>query len=179
MHHLECTYELHQKSFYTNNHGKYVDRRIDYVWSYLHELEPCFPVFVKLRLEEVEKIKTEDRLNQELQGHTFTRDGTEYREFHVDCCLEFFDLLMSTPLDNRYSEKLSPEDERCIPSSHDEALVNQYDYSKKCWRGSKGQQVVRPKEKGRNLMMSTSFVSRVFGWDPHLTKEQLEAINDL
>jgi hypothetical protein len=101
MHHLECTYELHQKSFYTNNHGKYVDHRIDYVWSYLHQLEPCFPLFVKLRSEEVEKMKTEERLNQELQGHTFTRDGTEYREFHVDCCLEFFDSLMSTPPDDQ------------------------------------------------------------------------------
>jgi hypothetical protein len=77
-------------------------------------------VFVKLWLEEVEKMKTEERLNQELQGHTCTRDGTEYREFHVDCCLEqFFDLLMSTPLDDRYSEKLGPEEERCIPSCHD------------------------------------------------------------
>jgi hypothetical protein len=97
-----CFCELHQQSFHTNNHGKCVDRRINYVWFHLHELEPCFPVFVKLPLEEVEKVKREERLNQELQGHTCTRNGKEHRKFHVNCCSEFFDLLMSTPLNDRH-----------------------------------------------------------------------------
>jgi hypothetical protein len=46
LHFCGLTYDYHQKCFYTNNHEKYINKRIKYVWHYLDELEPYFPVYV-------------------------------------------------------------------------------------------------------------------------------------
>lgn len=178
MHYLGSTFENTAQNFYTNNHEKFLEDRIEYTWEYINELEPHFPVYVKLPLTEVLRMKSNRKLDPKVMGHSFQKDGEEWREFHFNACEAFFERLLRMPLEERYSVKQQPGDPRYIPVGHDEACVAQYEFSKKCWKGSKGQQPLRKKGRGKTIMMS-GLVSKVFLWNPKITDEELEQINAL
>lgn len=134
-------------------------------------------MYAKLPLLEVRHLQREEKLSSDLEGYSFFRDNEEWREFHVDDCKEFFDILMDAPLEERYREELTENDPRYLPMGHDEALAHQFDFSKKAWRGTKGQQSLRPKGRGKLYMMS-GVISRVFLWDPEVSQAQLDEINE-
>lgn len=177
LHYLGATYGYNKKSFYTNNHEKYIAERINYVWNYLEVYEPCFPVFVSLPVSAVQKLKEDGKLAKEFQGYTYEKDEEQFQEFHMDCCDEFFDILMDLPLMARYSVKCDPND-RILPMGHDEASVHQNDRSKKGWKGTKGQFAIWPKGRGKLIMMS-GVLSKAFLWDPEVSEMQLREINYL
>jgi hypothetical protein len=177
MHDLGASFGTHKKGFYNNTHEQQLEHRVKYVWSYLFDIELKAPHFVKLPLSEVEKLKREEKLHADFEGQSFTQDGQEWRQFHVDCCKEFSDLLLETPLDGRYSVDLDLEEPHYILMGQDESVVSQYEMTSRAWKGTKGQQSMRPKSKGKGIMMS-GIVSRVFGWDPLVTVEQLAEINE-
>jgi hypothetical protein len=177
MHDLGASFDTHKKGFYNNTHEQQLEERVKYVWSYLFDIELKAPHFVKLPLSEVEKLKREEKLHADFQGQSFTRNGQEWRQFHVDCCKEFADMLLQTPLDDRYSVDLHPEESRYILMGQDESVVSQYEMTSRAWKGTDGRQSMRPKSKGKGIMMS-GIVSRVFGWDPIVTVEQLAEINE-
>ncbi len=174
---LGASFGTHKKGFYNNTHEQQLEDRVKYVWSYLFDIELKAPHFVKLPLSEVEKLKREEKLHADFEGQSFTQDGQEWRQFHVDCCKEFSDLLLETPLDGRYSVDLDLEEPHYILMGQDESVVSQYEMTSRAWKGTKGQQAMRPKSRGKGIMMS-GIVSRVFGWDPTVTAEQLAEINE-
>ena len=68
-------------------------------------------------------------MHANFEGHAFEIDGQEWREFHVDCCKEFYERLMDTPLDERYSVKLTNDDPCYIVFGQDKSVIHQNAYN--------------------------------------------------
>lgn len=175
MYDLGCTYDDHKKSFSNNTHEKHIAARIHYVFQYLDE-ERRAPHYIQIRKCEANKLKNDGKLNNDFNGQPFQKDGEDWLEFHVDLCKEFFDLWLARPLDERYSINMTPDDVKVMFHGQDEAVVSQFDSGKKAWRGTSGEQALLQKSKGKGIMLS-GIVSRVLGWDPVVSHEDLAEIN--
>ena len=102
-------------------------------------------------------------------------------EFHVDDCVVFQDWESWPDEDSeRFGGCLSvrmPEGVKpIIVFGQDECIFKQYIFTKKSWKGPKGQTAMVPKDEGQGLMMS-SFVSRDYGFNFQLTSSQLVQVN--
>jgi hypothetical protein len=59
---------------------------------------------------------------------------------------------------------------------HDECIFFQYIFTRKAWKGPKGELAVIPKDEGYGIMIS-AFQSREFGFGMKLTIEELHKVN--
>lgn len=175
MHWLGCEYDDHKKCFYNNTHEAHIEARIKYVWQYLED-EKRAPHYVRVRQAYAEKLKQEDKLAQGFDGHPFEKDGEAWLEFHVDDCEEFWDLWKHAPLEEKFSVRLDDQVKRVMFLGQDESVQAQFEFSKKAWRGTEGQQAMRPKGKGKGMMVCGT-PGRVNGWDPKMSVEHLNQIN--
>ena len=129
-----------------------------------------------VHLSESDAIQLEKNEDEKLLENTFTEfihNNQKMREYHVDTHSIF-----STPI---YQKKLSINRDSTLTRpqmliGQDETVFKQYSFSRKCWVGPGGETQLLPKSDGYSRMIS-GFVSRSFGVDLHLSKEELEKVN--
>ena len=130
-----------------------------------------------VHLKEIDAIHMEKDNDNKLLENTFVEfiyDNQKMREYHVDTLPAF--------TTEKYTKVLSVKRDASLTRplmiiGQDKTVFKQYSFSRKCWVGPGGETHLLPKSDGYSRMIS-GFVSRSFGVGLHLSKEELEKVNE-
>jgi hypothetical protein len=136
----------------------------------------------------VKKWKSENKISEDDagRGYTYYQDqhsgvpGDEMVEFHVDdydmldCIAEEMGFGM---FGGNLSVRKPPDVKPIMIFGQDESVFNQFLLKSRQWVGPQGQRPLLPKTDGLSLMLS-AFQSRETGFGVHISRAQLDEIND-
>ena len=113
----------------------------------------------------------------------YNDEGEKFVEFHIDDNPKFANWTQWPDEDSKQfggclSVRMPEGSKPLIIFGQDECIFKQYIFSKKSWVGPEGQTAMTPKEEGQGLMLS-SFVSREYGFNYQLSKEELATVNKM
>jgi hypothetical protein len=134
--------------------------------------------------ETVEKWKSENRISDDAAGRGYTyqeqTSGIQMIEFHVDD----YDSLHSVADEmgfGLFGGNLNVRKPPCVKPlmifGQDKSVFNQFPLKPRQWVGPQGQRPLLPKTDGMSLMLS-AIQSRETGFGVHISRIQLEEIND-
>jgi hypothetical protein len=183
-------YDNRKKSFFVDGHERpdVVFRRNEFCSKYLSNLEPRTHRWIQVTKETVEKWKSENKISEDDagRGYTYYQDqhsgvpGDEMVEFHVDdydmldCIAEEMGFGM---FGGNLSVRKPPDVKPIMIFGQDESVFNQFLLKSRQWVGPQGQRPLLPKTDGLSLMLS-AFQSRETGFGVHISRAQLDEIND-
>jgi hypothetical protein len=189
LHRLGFHYDNRKKSFFVDGHERpdVVCRRNEFCSKYLSTLEPRTHRWIQVTKETVEKWKSENKISEDDAGRGYTYreqhsgvPGIEMVEFHVDD----YDILDSIAEEMGFgifggnlSVRKPPGVKPIMIFGQDESVFNQFLLKSRQWVGPQGQRPLLPKTDGLSLMLS-AFQSRETGFGVHISRLQLDEIND-
>ena len=179
-------YDNRKKSFFVDGHERpnVVCHRNEFCTNYLSKLEPRTHRWIQVTKETVEKWKSEKRISDDAagQGYAYREQisGEQMIEFHVDD----YELLHSVAEEMGFglfggnlSVRKPPSMKPLMIFGQDESVFNQFLLKSRQWVGPQGQRPLLPKTDGMSLMLS-AFQSRETGFSVHISRIQMEEIND-
>ena len=110
-------------------------------------------------------------------GYSYLNAKNEpFIEFHIDDNEKFKDMI-TNPFGGNLSVRIPTNQPLLIIFGQDECIFKQYSFRKKGWCGPKGETPLMAKDDGQGVMIS-AFVSRDYGFEWELTKEELDRVNE-
>ena len=173
-----------KKSYYCDSHEKpeNVAYRYKYIDRYLEREYRCYR-WIQMPEAEYQNMLQEGSIFCGTPYEYYNDEGEKFVEFHIDDNPKFANWTQWPDEDSKQfggclSVRMPEGSKPLIIFGQDECIFKQYIFSKKSWVGPEGQTAMTPKEEGQGLMLS-SFVSREYGFNYQLSKEELATVNKM
>ncbi|KAI2499926.1 hypothetical protein MHU86_14547 [Fragilaria crotonensis] len=183
---LGYRHDNRKKSFFVDGHERpdVVFYCNDFCTNYLSKLEPRTYRWIQVTKRTVKEWKLEKRIANNLasQGYAYQdpNTGDEMVEFHVDD-YEFLHSVANEMGFGAFGGNLSvrkqPGTKPLMIFGQDESVFNQFLLKTRQWVSPDGRRALLPKTDGLSLMLS-AFQSRETGFGVHISRMQMDEINE-